>query len=178
MACCFVVLGAAALLHAEEAAFPGPGVRVRIRSGGADALRLVGTVSAVDQERLSLVPEGSGAARVVALHDIVRLERSVSPSRRRTGAWIGFGVGFAAAFGKVAARGGCNDGCDLGNVLMGGLAGAAGATAGAIIAPGEDWAEVAVAEGRGRKTDRPAGLKVRVVPRFRQGIGVSVVASF
>jgi hypothetical protein len=122
-----------------------------------------------------VVPEDGGGPRVVARQDIVRLERSVSPSRKRRGAWIGFGVGAALAFGKVAMQGGCNDGCDSSNVVVAALVAVSTATVGVLVSPGESWLDVAVDQAS-REVD--SGLQVRLVPQVGRRIGLCLVASF
>ena len=177
--CCLIASASVGVLRADEPAFPDPGSRIRLRSSEPESLRLVGTLTAVDPESLTVTPEAGGKATAVARRDIVRLERSVSPSRRTTGAWIGFGVGLALAFGKAAAQGGCNDGCDSSNVLVGGLIAVSGAAVGAAIAPGENWSEVNVTRERSQlTTEREMGLAVRLVPQVGRRVGLSIVTSF
>ena len=179
IACWFIVSGFASVLHADEALFPGPGTRVRLSSSGGISVRLVGTLTAVDQESLTVVPEDGGAPSVVARQDIVQLERSVSPSRKQRGAWIGFGVGSALAFGKVALQGGCNDGCDSSNVMVAALAALSTAVVGALASPGERWSDVTVDRERSHsRTEFEARLQVRLVPQVGRRVGLSVVASF
>ncbi len=126
----------------------------------------VGTLTDVDQKSLTIVTEDGGEPRVVARQDVVRLERSVRPSRKSRGALIGLGLGLAVAFGKVALQGGCNDGCNSGNVIVGALVAVSSSAVGAMVAPGEQWADVT------------AGPRVRVVPQLGRRIGLTFVASF
>lgn len=177
IACWLIVSGSAAVLRAEEPPTPGPGTRVRVSSRGPKAVRLVGTLTAVDQESLTVMPEDAGGPSVFARQDIARLERSVSPSRKARGAWIGFGVGLALAFGKVAAQGGCNDGCDSSNAIVGALVAVSTAAVGALASPGERWSDVAVERERSL-TEREAGLEVRLAPQAGRRVGLSIVASF
>lgn len=179
IACWFIVSGSVGFLCADEPPLPGPGTRVRVTYGGLESVRLVGTLTAVDQRRLTVMPEDGGGAAVVVRQDIVRLERSVSPSRRTRGLWIGFGVGLALAFGKVAMQGGCNDGCDSSNVMTGALVGVSAAAVGALVSPGERWSDVSVERERSQtKTECEAGLEVRLVPQVGRRVGLSIVASF
>jgi hypothetical protein len=125
------------------------------------------------------MPENGGGPSVVARQDIVRFERSVSPSRRARGAWIGFGVGLALAFGKVAMQGGCNDGCDSSNVMVGALVGLSTAAVGALVSSGERWSDVSAERERSQtKAECEAGLEVRLVPQVGRRVGLSIVASF
>jgi hypothetical protein len=179
IACWFIVAGPGSVLHADEPPFPGPGTRVRVSSSGVESVRLVGTLTTIDQESLTVVPEDGGRPSVVARQDIVRLERSVSPSRKQRGAWIGFGVGSALAFGKVALQGGCNDGCDSSNVIAAGLVALSTAIVGALASPGERWSDVAVERERSQaRTEFEARLQVRLVPQVGRRVGLSLVASF
>jgi hypothetical protein len=136
-------------------------------------------LAAVDEESLTVMPEDGGGSSVVARQGIVRLERSVSPSRRTRGAWIGFGVGLALALGKAATQGGCNDGCDSSNVMVGALVGVSTAAVGALVSPGERWAHVPVERERSQLTTRcEAGPAVRLVPQVGRRLALSIVASF
>ena len=175
--CWFIACTCVGVLRADELSFPGAGTRVRLRSGGLESGQLVGTLAAVDQQSLTVTPEAGGKARVFARQDIVRLERSVSPSRRRQGGWIGFGVGLAAVVGKVALQGGCNDGCDSSNVLTGALVGLSTATVGALVSPDERWSDVALERSQAR-AGAGSGLQIRLAPQFGRRAGLSIVASF
>ena len=178
IACWFIVSGSPRILRAEEP-FPGPGSRVRVNASAPESVRLVGTLTAVDQASLTIMPEDGRGPSVVARQDILRLERSVRPSRKYRGAWIGFGVGLAAAFGKAAMQGGCNDGCDSSNVIVAAAVALSTAAMGAFVAPGEVWSDVAVerqpSQARTGSETRP---RVRLVPQVGRGVGLSIVASF
>jgi hypothetical protein len=144
-----------------------------------ESVRLVGTLTTIDQESLTVVPEDGGRPSVFARQDIVRLERSVSPGRKVRGAYVGFGVGSALAFGKVALQGGCNDGCDSSNVIAAGLVALSTAIVGALASPGERWSDVAVERERSQaRTEFEARLQVRLVPQVGRRVGLSLVASF
>jgi hypothetical protein len=178
IACWLIASGSVGVVRADEPLAPGPGTRVRVSSSALKSVRLVGTLIAVDQESLTVMAEDDGGPSVVARQDIVRLERSVSPSRRTRGAWIGFGVGLALTFGKVAVQGGCNDGCDSSNVMVGALVAVSTAAVGAVASSGERWSDVAVERERSQ-TECEAGLEVRLVPQVgRRRVGLSIVASF
>ena len=88
---------------------------------------------------------------------IVRLERSVRPGRKARGALIGFGVGFVAWSALLALP-------------------AAGV--GAIVAPGEQWADVPLGVRSRGTAARGAGLQLRVVPLVGRRSGLAVVVSF
>jgi hypothetical protein len=176
----FIAFGCVGLVHGDEPpAFPGPGTRVRVSSSGGESVRVVGTLTAVDHTSLVVAREADGGPTTIARQDIVRLERSVSPSRKGRGAWIGFVVGSALAFGTVAMRGGCNDGCDSSNVMTGALVALSTAGVGALVSPGERWSEVAVERERNHSsTELEPGLQVRLVPQVGRRVGLCLVASF
>jgi hypothetical protein len=176
--CCIAFSGSAGVVGADDLPLPELGSRVRVNSTALDSSPLVGTLSGVDQQSLTIVAE-DGGARVVARQDVQRLERSVRPSRRSRGALIGFGVGLALSVGKAALQGGCNDGCNESNIMVAALVGLSCSAVGAMAAPGETWADVAVGPQQGRATmSLGAGLQVRLVPQLGRRIGLTVVASF
>jgi hypothetical protein len=177
--CCFVASCSLGLVRADELPFPAVGSRVRVRSAALDSAPLVGTLSAVDQESLTVVPQDGREPSVVARQDIVRLEQSVQPSRKTRGALIGFGVGLAVMLGKAVKEGGCNDGCNGENVAAATLLALSTAAVGGIASPGERWADVALGRGQSRATmSSRAGLRVRLVPQVGRRTGLTVVASF
>lgn len=178
IACFFVVSGSQGVVRGDDLGSADIGTRVRVNSTAVDSARLVGTVIAVDPTSLTVLPEG-GVPTVVARPDILRLEQSVRPSRRKRGAWIGFAVGALAAFAKVANQGGCNDGCNAANVTEGALVGLSTAVVGALVSPGERWVDMSVRAESGRATRQlEAGPQLRLVPHVGRAIGLAVVASF
>ena len=177
--CGLIVWGSGGVVRAEDAPLPDLGTRVRVTSKGRESPSVVGTLTALDKESLSVLPAGGGEPRVLGRSEVARLERSVQPSRRGRGALIGLGLGLAAAVGKVAIQGGCNDGCNASNVVVGGLVALSGATIGALAAPGERWADVPV----DRQPTPPRisfrdGPDLQLVPQVGKGIGLVLVASF
>ena len=116
---------------------------------------------------------------MLARQDVVRLERSVRPSRKSRGAVIGFAVGLAAALVKVAINGGCNDGCNGGNVAVGVLFASATAGVGALVAPGERWEDVALGAAAGPRDARRRGRGRRfdLAPLVGRRTGLVLVAS-
>ena len=177
--CCCVVACLPRPVRGDELPVPDVGSRVRVTSSGPEPARLVGTLSAVDAKSLTVVPGDGREPRVLARQDVVRLERSVRPSRKSRGAVIGFAVGLAAALGKVAINGGCNDGCNGGNVAVGVLFASATAAVGALAAAGERWEDVALGPQPGRATlSSRAGPHVRLAPLVGRRTGLVLVASF
>jgi hypothetical protein len=177
--CCFVVSGSLGPVRADEPPFLSVGSRVRVNALAAESVPLVGTLSAIDQKSLTVVPQDGREPRVLARQDIVRLERSVRPSRKLTGALIGFGVGMAVMLGKAVKEGGCNDGCNGENVAAAALLALSTAAVGAIVSPGERWVDVPLGRGQSRATmSSRAGLRVRLIPQVGRRTGLTVVASF
>jgi hypothetical protein len=177
------------LTHTHAQAQPATGLGVDLSAGARIRVtvasqaegghsRLVGTLAGWDGGELRLASSVSGT-RVLQREALLRLERSVSPSRRSTGALIGFGVGLAAVVGKAAVQGGCNDGCRAENVVEALLVAASGATLGALVSPGEQWQDVAMSHPstRSPSTGKP-GPWVRLVPQLGRRTGLTVVASF
>jgi len=162
------------IAHAAEAPAPSLGTRVRITLAG-ESRRLVGTLTSVDGQSLSVQSQGREPT-VVAREAILLLERSTKPSRRSKGAVIGFGIGLSASAGKVAMQGGCNDGCNGGNLIVGGLVAATTAAVGALVSSGEHWEDVSAT----RKAWQPRETRPRLhlAPSLGRGMGLSVVATF
>jgi hypothetical protein len=99
---------------------------------------------------------------------IVRLERSIRPSRKVRGALIGFGVGFVTMFtlSALVTEGDCVRSPD------------AAACVSAIVAPGERWADVPLGARSHGTTARSAGPELRLVPLVGRRSGLALVASF
>jgi hypothetical protein len=177
--CCLIVLGSSGAVRAQELPLPSRGSRVRITWTALESPSVVGTLAAIDPESMTVVPASGGDPRVVARSEVLRLERSVEPSRKGRGALIGLGLGLAVAVGKVVIQGGCNDGCDSSNVLVGAAVAVSGATLGAIAAPGERWEDVPVERVPApASTSRENRLHLHLVPQVGRRIGLTLVASF
>jgi hypothetical protein len=145
--------------------------------GGSESV-IVGLLSGSDRSALKLAVSSS-EIRALPRDAIVRLERSVSPSRKARGALAGFGLGAAVVLGKVALQGGCNDGCNSGNYAIGGLVALSAAAVGAIVSPGERWADVALDRAQNRSMlPLAARLRLHFVPEIGRRTGLTVVASF
>jgi hypothetical protein len=107
----------------------------------------VGTLAGVDQDSLTLTVGSRRDPLVLKRQDVVRLQRSVRPSRKRRGALIGAGVGFV---GGIVLGGAVTEwegfvGGDVGPggyVAFGAIVAVFTAGIGAALAPGERWAEV------------------------------------
>lgn len=148
------------------------GARVRVTlANEADPAgkgpRLVGRLAAVRPESILLTTGGS-ETRQLRRDAIVKLERSVHPSRKLRGALIWYGAAFVA-FGATAAALGSGGPCyELGAsecVAVAAIIALPAAGIGALVAPGEQWADV--------RSDR---VRVSLAPT--RGRGVSVRVSF
>jgi hypothetical protein len=170
----FAALSFSSLAIAEDA--PGipplaPGMRVRIAAPDVSAGRIIGTVTAVDAESVTLDIPGSSAAVSMPRDKITHLDVSESLRSR----WIN------AAFGAAAgALGGAVFGGNHKSSLFhsdystgeaatdGGVLGAlVGAAIGALIPPGERWMS-----GGG------ASYRVSLAPQFQHGVGLAVAMKF
>jgi hypothetical protein len=158
-----------------------PGTRVRVTLAGDPASggkRLVGQLASIEPDSLGLDMVDS-EKRELRRDAIVRMEESVRKSRKPAGALIGFGVGFVAAFLHFdrASEGHCLVDIPV-CTLVSGLAALPAAALGALVAPGEEWAEVRL-RGRSRATNASnTGLQVRLVPVVGRRMGLKIVGSF
>jgi len=179
---CFLPLPfARAQADADEGLRLPPGARVRITLASERALggkRLVGQLASMDPDSLSLDVVDS-VKRELRRDAIVRLEKSVRASRRPAGALIGFGVGFVAAFLHFdrASEGHCLVDIPVCAVVSG-LAALPAAALGALVAPGEEWAEVKLRSQARAPLASDTGLQLRLVPVVGRRTGLTLVASF
>jgi hypothetical protein len=172
---------------AEDALLPDVGNRVRVHATGAESGPLVGTLTAVDDNSLTVKAQDRFVPAVVPRRDVSRLERSMRPSRKGKGALIGLGAGFVLGFAGTAILGnssesGAIDHCvdvSWGSVY-GAAVGAFGAGIGALVAPGERWNEVPInlVRSTSRQVEPPTGAELRVVPLLGRRQGLVVVVSF
>jgi len=184
--CCLVVAGSAGLARAEEPPFPGVGSRVRVHSLALKSVPLVGTLTAVDQESLTVGPEDGREPSVVGRAEISRLERSVRQSRKRKGAVIGLGLGFAVGLaGTFILCESFGTSCPTGEgfvygTIYGAAVGALGAGVGAVVAPGEQWDDVPlnVVHSGDERQQPAAGVRWAIVPLVGHRRGVTIVVSF
>jgi hypothetical protein len=171
-----VLAGAPA--SAQDSALPEPGSRLRITAPAVAPKPIVGTLAEA-RERDLVLADSSSDRTTIPLASITRLERSVRPSRRTTGALAGFIVGLAAVGLTTLHDGGCNDGCNGGDVATAGLVALSTAAVGAVVSPGERWADVPVGGEQGPSTVAPhAALRVRLVPQVGRRTGLILIASF
>jgi len=163
---------------AQEGVVPLPGSRLRVTAPAVAPKPIVGSLLEAGEREIVLAAAASDRTRI-PIASITRLERSVRPSRRTTGALAGFIVGLAAVGLKTLHDGGCNDGCNGSDVATAGLVALSTAAVGAIVSPGERWADVAVGGAQGRPTmSSQAGFRVRLVPQVGRRAGLTVVATF
>jgi hypothetical protein len=171
-------VSAGTLVSAQDSVLPEPGSRLRVTAPAVAPKPIVGTL--IEAGERDLVLAGSSSDRTpIPRASITRLERSVRPSRRTTGAVAGFILGLGVMGLKTLLAGGCNDGCDGGDVATAGLVALSTAAVGAIVSPGERWAVVPVGGGQGPATvSSQARPRVRLVPQIGRRTGLTLVASF
>jgi hypothetical protein len=163
---------------AQDSVLPEPGSRVRVTSPAVAPKPIVGTLVQASEREIVLADSTSNGTPI-PLASVTRLERSVRPSRRTTGALAGFILGLAAVGLKTLHDGGCNDGCNGGDVATAGLVALSTAAVGAIISPGERWADVPVGSPPGTPpASSRAGLRLRLAPQIGRRAGLTLVASF
>jgi hypothetical protein len=169
----------------EDALALPSGTRLRVTwADGSDAepreTRLVGRLAGRNSSSLRLAVGSS--ERMIPADSIVRLERSVRPSRKARAALIGFGVGFATMYVLlgVGSEGDCFRGENLGFCAgWSSLLALPAAAVGALVAPGEQWAEVPLPrEPRPALRSSQDGLQLRVVPLMGRGAGLGIVGTF
>ena len=179
---CAVVLVVASVASAEEPRPLTAGDRIRVEVAQqvtGRPLSIVGTLTGIDSSRLTLLNQKGVASRLPTA-DILRLQRSVHPSRKNKGAWIGLGVGFAAGFVSDALLSNCNEGapadsCVSGwSVLAGLVVAPVGAGLGAIMAPGERWETVPLRSAETSPAPRRVTLQIAPIVHRARGLSVSV----
>jgi hypothetical protein len=151
----------------------------------ATAEPLVGTLTAADQEIITVAPIDGSEARVFTRVDVSRLERSVRQSRKKKGALIGLGVGFAVGLaGTFILCESFGTSCPTGEgfvygTIYGAAVGALGAGVGAMVAPGEQWEDVplSVIHSGDKRQQPPAVVRWAIVPVGHRR-GVTIVVSF
>jgi hypothetical protein len=167
----------------EESLPTGARVRVTLASEtGAPGTgpRLTGRLAKTRPGSITLATNGS-ETREVRRDAIVRLERSIRPSRKVRGALIGYALGFVTlgvTAGVMGTEGACYDMAVAECVAFSALLALPAAAVGAIIAPGEQWADVPLGIRSRGTAARGAGLQLRVVPLVGRRSGLAVVASF
>jgi hypothetical protein len=144
--------------------------------------RLVGRVTSLEQESLKLDLRDSGETEVRTAA-IVRLERSIRPSRKAKTALIAFGVGFAtwATVFTIITEGECFDESGCAGALFGysALLAVPAAAIGAVVAPGEEWADVPMHRSASRDaSSSEKGLRLRLAPMVGKRKGLMIVGSF
>jgi hypothetical protein len=169
-------LAAATCAAQDSATFPA-GTRFRVTAPGVSRKPIVGTLLVAGERDIVLAASPSDRTPIPRA-SITRLERSLRPSRRATGALAGFILGLAAMGAKTLHDGGCNDGCNGSNVAAAVVAALPVAALGALVAPGERWEVVGMGHRQSRATASRAGRHVRLVPEVGRRTGLTVVATF
>lgn len=174
-----VLAGSCVLALPEQAMAEGPatdaplvGSRVRLFTASAGATPVVGTLAGVDDESLVVTVDSRQDPLVLSRRDLVRLERSVRPSRKRRGALIGAGVGLVGGIVSVGAATEWEGfvGGDFGPgpyFAIGAVVALFTAGIGAAVAPGERWAEVP-----------PDRLQIGLRPSLVGSRGLAIVLSW
>jgi hypothetical protein len=171
-ASCVMVLMLAGNILADEPAPLALGTRLRVT---ADQI-LVGRLVAQDEKSLTLMINHGKDRAVVPRERITTLERSLSPSRKGTGAATGALVGaLLSGFFALAAGGDCSHGLDIicippyGVALLSSIVLVPlGTLVGVVAAHGERWE---VVSGHHR-------LAVRVAPTRAGGMKAAVSLRF
>lgn len=154
----------------EESLAPGARVRVTLANetdAAGKGPSLVGRLAEVRPESIVLTT-GASEPRELRRDAIVKLERSVHPSRKLKGALIWYGaafVTFAVAAAAMGTEGACYDLAASECVAVSALIALPAAGIGALVSPGEQWAAV-----------RSDGIRVSLAPT--RGHGVSLQVSF
>jgi hypothetical protein len=144
-----------------------PGTRVRVLAPDAFKGKLIGTVTSMTGDTVTLeVPDRAAPVPVVRAK-ITQMEVSTGRHSRWFYALIGAGIGAAAGalYGSAQHSGYAphDAAVDGGGFLGMGL----GALIGAVIPPGEQWESVAAFHTR-----------ISVVPRIDRGVGLTVAVAF
>jgi hypothetical protein len=172
--------------EAREPAGLERGSRVRVTyedhsSTDGDTTRVVGRIDDLDTESLRL--DIGSSTKEVPRDAVVRLERSLRPSRKKRGALIGFGLGFATFFtlSELSNNEGCFSGgheCGL-DVMASAIGALPVAVVGAIVAPGEEWVDVPLSPTPAAAVSPGSeGFQLSVAPLVGRGMGVALVGSF
>lgn len=170
---------------ADEASFPTVGNQIRILTTASASI--AGTLTAFDNEALTLGNADKASPRVVARRDITRIDYRTRRSRKGKGALIGLGAGFALGFLGTALLGNCDEsgGVDhcvsvVAGSIYGIAVGAFGAGVGALVAPGERWQPVWLPLARlvPRTEGAYSGPQLTVAPMLGRRQGLALVLSF
>ena len=163
---------AAAVALADDTVQLATGTRVRVTvpTGGG---RLVGTVLALDDKKLTLQVPGKTDTTVLRREDITKVEVSAGRRSRGGGALIGAAIG-AGAGALIGLAAGSDDPGTFIRISAGGKALFAaivlapiGAVVGAAVHPGERWKEL--------PKDR---IRLSLVPVSGRGAAVSLAFVF
>jgi hypothetical protein len=165
----FLLMQAALADELDTNSLP-PGTRVRVLAPDAFKGKLIGTVTSMTDDTVTLEVPDRGAPVSVVRAKITQMEVSSGLHSRWFYALIGAGSGAAAGAlvgsGSAAHPGNymTRDGVMGQDALLGlGL----GALIGAVIPPSEHWKSMGVFHAR-----------ISVVPRIDRGVGLTVAAAF
>jgi hypothetical protein len=148
-----------------------PGQRVRIAAPGVAPGNVVGSISKLDTDSVTVDMSGRHQSISVPRDKILSVDVSEGPRSRWVDLGIGAGTGFAAGavFGLVAQgrsrTGFVSDGAVA--AVCGLLGGGLGALIGATIPPGERWHRLST-----------SSYRISFVPRFDHDLGFALAMAF
>lgn len=180
-----MLAGSGIAAAADEGPMPTVGSVVQLSADAPTESTVVGTVTAIDANGVSLAIGPNRPVAVFERDHIRRLRLQVRPSRKRHGALVGFGIGAGAGIMAGLVVNSCEDGgsgCVYPPlVAAGGVAvGLIGSAIGAASSPGPQWADVPAdwirESARSDASKRRA--RMTVVPILGRGTGVLAVLSF
>jgi hypothetical protein len=146
-----------------------PGMRVRVLAPGISPSKVVGTISMVDDQSLTIDVPGRSEPILVLREKIARLDVSAGHRSRWRDAAIGAGIGAAGSALACSANETKhsivnNTDVTAGCALVGALL---GLTIGAVIPPGEYWNEMPATRYR-----------IGLAPRLDHGLNLAVAWNF
>jgi hypothetical protein len=150
-----------------------PGMRVRILAPGVAPSKVIGTVTRVSEDAVTLNIPGRSEPVSILREKIARLDVSDGPRSRGVDSAIGAGIGAAVgAAGCALGNGGGQN--DVVRISTGAVAGVCavfgaglGALIGAVIPPGEHWKAISATHYR-----------VTFAPRLDHGADLAVAWKF
>jgi hypothetical protein len=144
-----------------------PGMRVRILAPDVFSGKVVGTITNVNDESVTVAAPDRGAPVSVSREKIARMDVSQGPRSRGTDALIGLGIGAIA--GALVANNQTAGIVGRGTVdaLVAAIGAGLGALIGVAIPPGEHW-----------KPTTAFRARVSLAPRIDHGVGLTVAVGF
>jgi hypothetical protein len=148
-----------------------PGMRVRILAPEVAPGKMIGTVTRVSDDAVTLDIPGRSEPVSILREKIARLDASQGPHSRGFDSAIGAGIGAAVGAAGCAAANGSGSGHIVSTGAVAGICalfgGGLGALIGAVIPPGEHWKEIAATRYR-----------VSFAPRLDHGADLAIAWKF